>query len=88
MSSSFISSHATTHFGIAMFIYATLRDFAPYWMPLFFAWAAIIAYAQVYVGVHFPIDIFCGALVGCLIGFLISRLFNKYIRLNHYPSNI
>lgn len=85
-SSSFISSHATTHFGIAMFLYKTLRRYAPYWMGLFFVWAAMIAYAQVYVGVHFPIDIICGALVGCLLGSAISLLFNKYIQLIPHPS--
>ncbi|MEO5998994.1 MAG: phosphatase PAP2 family protein [Chitinophagaceae bacterium] len=81
MSSSFISSHATTHFGIAGFVYATLRPYTSAWITLFFGWAAIISYAQVYVGVHFPVDVFCGALVGCLLGYGMSKLFNRYITL-------
>jgi membrane-associated phospholipid phosphatase len=82
MSSSFVSSHATTHFGMAVFAYSTLRKFIHRWAGLFFLWAGLISYAQVYVGVHFPLDVFCGALVGCLIGTMMSRLFNRYILLD------
>jgi undecaprenyl-diphosphatase len=79
--SSFTSSHATSHFGIAMFIFRSLRKFTSGWTGLFFLWAAVISYAQVYVGVHFPVDVFCGALLGCLIGYSFSSLFNKYVNL-------
>ncbi len=82
MSSSFISSHATTHFGVAMFIHATLKKFTASWTGLFFAWAGFISYAQVYVGVHFPGDVLAGTLVGLGIGVLISKIFNKYVGLN------
>jgi undecaprenyl-diphosphatase len=82
MGSGFVSSHATSHFGMAVFVYATLQKFISGWAGLFFAWAAMISYAQVYVGVHFPLDVVCGALVGCLIGTVMSRLFNRYILLN------
>ena len=81
MSSSFVSSHATNHFGLAMFIFATLRRYIFQWVWVFFAWAAIIAYAQVYVGVHFPLDVLSGSLVGCLLGVITARLFNKYFGL-------
>ncbi|WP_371304161.1 phosphatase PAP2 family protein [Citrobacter freundii] len=42
-------------------------------------WAASIAYGQVYVGVHYPLDIFCGALIGTFIGFITANYFNKRI---------
>lgn len=53
-SSSFVSSHAVNHFGMAMFLYTTLRPLTSAWISCIFGWAAVIAYAQVYVGVHFP----------------------------------
>ena len=81
MSSSFVSSHATTHFGMAFFVYNTLKSVRSQWRMCFFAWAAIISYAQVYVGVHFPLDVFCGALVGCLLGYFMSKIFNRYVTL-------
>jgi membrane-associated phospholipid phosphatase len=31
----------------------------------------------VYVGVHYPLDITCGALIGILIGYLCGKSFNR-----------
>jgi undecaprenyl-diphosphatase len=76
-SSSFTSSHATNHFGMAMFLYLTLKTRFKIWPILFFLWAFSISFAQVYVGVHYPIDILCGGLIGILIGYLSGRSFNK-----------
>jgi len=42
----------------------------PWWLIL---WAASIAYAQVYVGVHYPLDVIAGGLLGWLIGSLLAR---------------
>jgi undecaprenyl-diphosphatase len=80
-SSSFTSSHATNHFAQAMFFFLTLRPVMGKWATVFFVWAFIIAYTQVYVGVHYPFDVFCGALLGCGIGFFIAKLFHKRIGL-------
>lgn len=76
-SSSFTSSHAANHFGMAMFLYITLTQKAGKWPALFLLWAFAISYAQVYVGVHYPVDITCGALIGILIGYLSGRSFNR-----------
>jgi undecaprenyl-diphosphatase len=40
-------------------------------------WAGSICFAQVYVGVHYPIDVICGALYGTLIGWVFSKLFQR-----------
>jgi len=80
-SSSFTSSHAVNHFALSMFIFMTFRKTISNRWVLIFAWAAIICYAQVYVGVHFPLDVFGGGIVGSLIGYLTSLIFNKKIGL-------
>jgi membrane-associated phospholipid phosphatase len=76
-SSSFTSSHATTHFAMAMFFYLTLRKKFSKWPVFFFLWAFMISFAQVYVGVHYPLDVTCGGLIGILIGYLSGKSFNK-----------
>ena len=76
-SSSFTSSHATNHFGMAMFFYLTLRARFTKWPAYFFLWAFAISFAQVYVGVHYPLDISCGGLIGIVIGYLSGKSFNK-----------
>jgi membrane-associated phospholipid phosphatase len=75
MSSSFTSSHAANHFGIAVLLFLLLRPFIGHWAWAFIAWAAIIGYAQIYVGVHYPTDILGGSLVGILTGWGMYRLF-------------
>ena len=47
------------------------------WAWLFFIWAGSISYAQMYVGVHYPVDIICGAAVGLLVGYTTATIFNK-----------
>lgn len=80
-SSSFTSSHAANHFGLAFFLYLTLKKHFYQWPKLFFLWAFIIGYAQMYVGVHYPIDILGGAIIGCLIGIMTASIYNKQIGL-------
>lgn len=74
---SFTSSHATNHFGVAMFIFLTTASVLPKARWLFFLWALSIAYGQVYVGVHYPLDIIMGALLGSCIGSFTAWLFKK-----------
>ncbi len=76
-SSSFTSSHAANHLGLAAFFFYTLRQHMGKKAALFFAWAFIIMYAQIYVGVHYPLDVIFGGLVGFLFGYLSARSFNK-----------
>jgi membrane-associated phospholipid phosphatase len=76
-SSSFTSSHAATHFAMAMFFYLTLGPQFKKWPLIFFFWAFFISFAQVYVGVHYPVDVVCGGLIGILIGYLSGKSFNK-----------
>jgi membrane-associated phospholipid phosphatase len=74
---SFTSSHAANHFGIAAFLYFTLQSYLGKWVLLFFLWAFSISFAQVYVGVHFPLDIVAGGLLGFVIGYLCAKRFNN-----------
>ncbi len=75
--SSFISNHAANHFGMAAFFFITFRNILRKWAWVGFAWAGLISYAQVYVGIHYPLDILTGALFGMMIGVATGRLFNK-----------
>lgn len=80
-SGSFTSSHAANHFALGTFCFLTLKKIIPGYAWLFLVWAAIIGYAQIYVGVHYPLDITGGAILGILIGLLTGRVFQRRIRL-------
>ncbi|MDB5138912.1 MAG: superfamily protein [Mucilaginibacter sp.] len=74
---SFPSTHATDHFAMALFMILLFYKKWP-WIWLWgILWAGTISFAQVYVGVHFPIDVFCGAIYGSLVGWLFAFLFSK-----------
>ena len=74
---SFTSSHATNHFAIAFFLMLTIgRRWKWIRFPLFL-WACSIAFAQVYVGVHYPLDVLAGGILGTFISFVIVYLLGK-----------
>lgn len=73
----FISNHAANHFGMAAFFFVTFRHLLKNWVWVGLFWASLIAYAQVYVGVHFPLDVLAGALLGLAFGISTGSIFNK-----------
>lgn len=75
---SFTSSHAASHFGL---VFALCPFFYPrkkWILGLGVFWAGSIAFAQVYVGVHYPLDIIGGTLIGIGISVFIHWLIRKY----------
>ena len=72
---SFTSSHATNHFGFAVFLYMTMGPVIGKWKYALLVWAASISYGQIYVGVHYPLDILCGAILGTCIGFTTAHFY-------------
>lgn len=80
---SFPSSHAANHFTLGIFMSATLgRNYKWVW-PAGILWALIVSYSQVYVGVHFPLDVTVGGLIGIVIGGLTAWLINRRFALEN-----
>lgn len=75
---SFTSSHAANHFAIAGFLVFTLGWRYRSWKWWLFFWAGSIAFAQVYVGVHYPLDVIFGTLVGLLAAAGISWIYHRF----------
>lgn len=77
----FISSHATNHFALAVLFtwFFSERFSSNIYHWIFYLWASLICYAQVYVGKHYPGDVLVGALCGILIGRGILLLYQKTI---------
>jgi undecaprenyl-diphosphatase len=68
---SFPSGHATIYFAIAFAFYGT-----KYFWP-FFTVAVLGSLGRVFVGVHFPLDILAGAVIGSVISLILLRLFKN-----------
>ena len=73
----FVSSHAANSFALFFSIYKLLGN-KHFWTYLLFGWAIIVSYSRIYLGVHFPIDVFLGGLIGILISTFIFEI-NKSI---------
>ncbi len=82
---SFTSNHAANHFALAMFILGLWGRKARFWRWLLPLWAASISYAQIYVGLHFPLDVLGGALLGSGIGYGMGRLLQRFLKPNKTP---
>ena len=69
---SFFSAHASNSFVVASIFFLFLKDNK--WYYLLFIWACLVAYSRIYLGVHFPLDIIVGSMIGILISFLFYKL--------------
>lgn len=71
----FISSHAANTFAVAMFASLLVR-YLPF-TCMMFLWAMIPSYSRMYLGVHYPGDILCGAVAGSVVGVLVYLLYAR-----------
>lgn len=72
---SFTSSHAANHFSVAVFLAFTLFAASPLIRGGLYFWAGSIAFGQVYVGVHYPLDVIAGAILGACIGNIVAKTY-------------
>lgn len=71
---SFPSSHAANSFSVAYLLAMFYKNFKNYYYFL----AILISYSRIYVGVHYPIDIIIGAILGIIISYILFKLFKRF----------
>jgi undecaprenyl-diphosphatase len=78
---SFPSAHATNHFALSLSLITMMwAKYKKAIIPLFL-WAAVVSYAQVYVGVHYPVDVLVGGAIGSVIGLGVGLGYNRLVGL-------
>lgn len=74
----FISSHAANTFAVATFISLLVRNGIMTFMM--YIWALIPTYSRVYLGVHYPGDVFFGLIDGILCGALVYFIYKLVLK--------
>ena len=67
---SFPSGHTLASFECAVAIFCYRRK----WGVVALLFAVLIAFSRLYLQVHYPTDVLCGAILGSLIGYLAYRI--------------
>jgi len=74
-SGSFPSEHTTIAFAIAMAVFLTYQRFGGFLLVL----AVIVGLARIYVGIHYPIDVAAGTLIGILMAYLTVKWITPFL---------
>lgn len=75
---SFPSGHTSTAFALATSLSIQYKKW--YFVVPAFAWAASVGYSRMYLGEHYPTDVFAGAAIGIGSAYLSEWLTKKLIR--------
>lgn len=73
----FVSSHAGNTFGVAVLLALVLGNRWG-WIGLML-WAALVSYSRIYLGVHYPGDVLCGALLGVAVAVSVYQIARRFI---------
>ncbi|MEY4002554.1 MAG: hypothetical protein RIT07_596 [Bacteroidota bacterium] len=74
----FVSSHASNFFAV-MLLASLLLNLKGYRKFILLLIASLVAYSRVYLGKHYPLDVVCGGLLGCLIAIGLFVLYRRWI---------
>jgi len=74
----YFSAHAASSTALAIFVGLILKRFYPKLIYFIGFWAVIVSYSRIYVGVHYPLDVITGMLMGTILG-LLFVVFHKFL---------
>ena len=74
----FFSGHASNTMSAAVFVGLLLRSYYKRSCVLLLLWSIVVGYSRIYVGAHYPLDVFCGALFGVFSGWLWFKICNYF----------
>ncbi len=67
----FFSGHAANSFGLALISLLFVRK--RLYSYIIITWAILVSYSRIYLGVHYPSDIFVGMAFGCSVAYILWK---------------
>lgn len=70
----YFSAHASNAMALALFFSILLGSKIKYITSFLLVWALLVGYSRIYIGVHFPMDVLTGIVIGMVFGWLFAKL--------------
>lgn len=70
----FFSAHAASSTALAVFMGLLFRKIYKHLVFVLLFWASIVGFSRIYLGVHYPLDMLTGMVIGALVGFLMYKV--------------
>lgn len=81
----YFSGHASNSFALAVLFSGILSSKFKYISVYLIIFASFVAYSRIYIGVHYPLDVISGAIIGSIFGYLVLIIWNNLISIkNNY----
>ena len=71
----FFSGHAADGFGLALITLLFIRK--KFYTIIVISWTVIVSYSRMYLGVHYPFDVFCGMIWGLISATAVFLLYKR-----------
>lgn len=71
----YFSAHAANATAVAFFFTYLLKSKFRYIGIFLMVWAFLVAYSRIYIGVHFPLDVLSGMVIGLIMSWLFAKLY-------------
>lgn len=75
----FPSAHASNTMALAFLVIFFLSEGRKWVMAAAILWSLMMAYTRLYLGVHYPIDILCGFVLGSCYALLMTFVYRKWL---------
>lgn len=77
---SYFSAHASNAMVVAVFFGLLFKKKSTYVFPFLLFWAFLVSYSRIYIGVHYPLDVLTGIIVGTMYAVIVFSITKRILK--------